>query len=214
MRIGVDLGGTKIEGVILDSVGNTLFKKRIPTPQNNYAQTLRDIKSLVDFLQGQVDEIATVGIGTPGARSELNGRMKNCNSTCLNGQDFLGDVSEILDQRVRIANDADCFTLSEAVDGAAKNDVIVLGVIIGTGVGGGYRSIERCYKALIALLANGGITHYQAFLQHLVRALLIGRMIGPVTAVNLIVLRLFCPGQGFRKIIGRAAVTTVYLRKL
>jgi len=142
MRIGVDLGGTKIEGVILDSVGNTLFKKRIPTPQNNYAQTLRDIKSLVDFLQGQVDEIATVGIGTPGARSELNGRMKNCNSTCLNGQDFLGDVSEILDQRVRIANDADCFTLSEAVDGAAKNDVIVLGVIIGTGVGGGV-SVNR-----------------------------------------------------------------------
>lgn len=142
MKIGIDLGGTKIEGILLDDAGEVLFKKRVPTPQQDYSKTLLAIKETVGFLEHQVGP-ASVGIGTPGARSESSGLMKNCNSTCLNGQPFLEDVSEILARPVRIANDADCFTLSESVDGAAKDDAVVFGVIIGTGVGGGVAVNQR-----------------------------------------------------------------------
>ncbi len=133
-RIGVDLGGTKIEGIRLEgsSVAEGL---RRPTPRDDYEATLDAIDELVRDLDG--GDGATVGIGTPGSWLAGPGRMQNCNSTWLNGRPLLTDLIARLGGRVRIANDADCFALSEASDGAAAAAGTVFGVILGTGVGGG-----------------------------------------------------------------------------
>lgn len=138
LRIGIDLGGTKIEGVVMDSASQILARRRLATPQTDYSATVRAIVGLVAALETEVGARALpVGMGTPGAISARTGRMKNCNSTCLNGQLLLEDVQAQLGARVRIANDADCLALSESHDGAAHGARSVFAVIVGTGVGGG-----------------------------------------------------------------------------
>ncbi len=137
IRIGIDLGGTKIEGIALDAAGGVLWRGRVPAPQSSYAQTLDAIAALVRRIESGLGEGGSVGVGTPGAASPVSGRMRNCNSTWLNGERLREDLSARLGREVLIANDADCFTLSEATDGAAAGAATVFGVILGTGVGGG-----------------------------------------------------------------------------
>ncbi len=137
MRIGVDLGGTKIEAVALDRQGEIAVRHRLPTPQDDYAATLDTIAGLVARIEAEVGTGCTVGVGTPGALSPATGLMKNANSTCLIGQPLDRDLARVLARPVRIANDADCFALSEATDGAGRGARSVFGVILGTGVGGG-----------------------------------------------------------------------------
>lgn len=136
MRIGIDLGGTKIEGIVLGADEVTV-RQRVPTPQDSYSGTVAALMGLVTELEAGAGRQMPVGIGTPGAISLATGRMKNCNSTCLNGQPLKDDLGAALGREVRIANDADCFALSEASDGAAAGAHSVFGVILGTGVGGG-----------------------------------------------------------------------------
>lgn len=138
MRIGIDLGGTKIEGVVLDDDGNELLRKRVATPQaEGYRAILNVVAQLVTQLEADVGKKCPVGIGTPGAISTVTGCMKNSNTVCLNGQPLLEDLQTELKRPLRIANDANCFALSEALDGAGKGYGVVFGVIMGTGVGGG-----------------------------------------------------------------------------
>lgn len=138
MRIGIDLGGTKTEGVVLDNRGKELFRQRMATPQDQgYHAILHNIAQLVTTLEDEVGQSCPVGIGTPGAISAVTGRMKNSNTICLNGQPLFEDLQKRLDRPLRIANDANCFALSEAVDGAGHGHSVVFGVIMGTGVGGG-----------------------------------------------------------------------------
>ena len=137
MRFGIDLGGTKIEIVGLDKSGAVAYQKRIATPKGDYAATLQAMSDLVLQAESQLDIMGSVGVGIPGAVSHKTGRVKNANSTWLIGQDLQGDLQTKLNRPVQIANDANCFALSEAVDGAAKNANVVLGVIIGTGCGAG-----------------------------------------------------------------------------
>jgi fructokinase len=137
MRIGIDLGGTKIEGIVIDATGKELVRHRIDAPQGNYQNTLTAISGLVDFLESRSQVTDSVGIGIPGAVSPITGLVKNANSTWLIGHPINKDLSVALDKRVYIENDANCFVVSEATDGAAKDGEIVFGVIIGTGTGGG-----------------------------------------------------------------------------
>jgi predicted NBD/HSP70 family sugar kinase len=132
LRIGVDLGGTKIEALALDAAGREVFRKRVPSPRGDYAATLQVIKSLVDEAGS-----GPVGIGIPGALSRVTGLVKNANSTWLIGRPLKQDLESALQREVRIENDANCFALSEATDGAGKGAAAVFGVILGTGVGGG-----------------------------------------------------------------------------
>lgn len=137
MRVGVDLGGTKIEAVALDGDGAVVIRRRRATPAESYGDTLQAVADLVRELETELGERASVGVATPGALSPHSGRIKNANSTQLNGERFNVDLSEALDRQVRIANDANCFALSESVDGAARGARVAFGVILGTGVGGG-----------------------------------------------------------------------------
>jgi fructokinase len=137
MRIGVDLGGTKIEGIVLDAGGEELARRRVSTPREDYEGTLEAVATLVRELEKKVGRKATVGVGTPGAISPATGLIKNANSTWLNGRALREDLEGLLEQEVRIANDANCFTLSEATDGAGAGARVVFGVIVGTGTGGG-----------------------------------------------------------------------------
>jgi fructokinase len=137
MRIGIDLGGTKIEAIALDDNGTTCFQERIATPRHDYTSTINAIKSLVNKIETEQACSATVGIGIPGAISPASGLVKNANSTWLIGQPFKQDLEQSLEREVRISNDANCFVVSEATDGAASDATIVFGVIIGTGTGGG-----------------------------------------------------------------------------
>ena len=132
LRIGIDLGGTKIEVVTLDDGGQEVFRKRVPTPRGDYPATLAAIASLVR----EAGE-GSVGIGIPGSLSRATGLVKNANSTWLIGKPLKQDIEKTLGREIRIENDANCFTLSEAVDGAGKGARVVFGVILGTGVGGG-----------------------------------------------------------------------------
>jgi fructokinase len=137
IRIGIDLGGTKIEGIALSDAGEELFRQRVATPQGDYKATLQAIAGLVQQIESGVGESGTVGIGTPGALSPASGLLRNSNSVCMNGKPVLEDLQALLQRKIRIANDANCFALSEAVDGAAKDAAVVFGVIIGTGTGAG-----------------------------------------------------------------------------
>jgi len=132
VRIGVDLGGTKIEAIALDPRGREVFRKRIATPRGDYGATISAVASLVD----EAGE-GSVGIGIPGALSHVTGLVKNANSTWLNGKPLKQDLERSLGREVRLENDANCFALSEATDGAGKGARVVFGVILGTGVGGG-----------------------------------------------------------------------------
>jgi fructokinase len=134
--LGVDLGGTKIEAQLLDAGGQTLWRQRVPTPAGNYTATLRAVVALAEAARSQAGGAVTLGIGSPGAVGR-NGRMKNCNSTCLNGQPLHADLQAALGQPVALANDADCLALSEATDGAAAGAGVVFAVILGTGTGAG-----------------------------------------------------------------------------
>lgn len=137
IRIGIDLGGTKIEGIVLSTEGRELARRRIPTPKGDYDGTLKAIATLVAELRHGLDGKATIGIGMPGAISPATGLVKNANSTWLNGRPFDRDLAAVLHQPVRLQNDANCFAVSEATDGGAAGSDVVFGVIIGTGVGGG-----------------------------------------------------------------------------
>lgn len=137
VRIGIDLGGTKIEATVMDDEGVLHGRYRIPTPANDYAATLAGITQMITRLQ-QSYNCRSVGIATPGAMSAVTGRMKNCNSTCLNGQMLARDLQARIALPLRLANDANCLALSEAIDGAASEACSVFAVIIGTGVGGGF----------------------------------------------------------------------------
>jgi len=136
LRIGIDLGGTKIEGIVLAD-GTVRERRRVPTPRDDYDATLRAVTDVVRDLERTLAEPASVGIGHPGAVSPSTGLIKNANSTWLNGRPLARDLEKALGRPVRLANDANCFALSEAVDGAAVDAGVVFGVIIGTGTGGG-----------------------------------------------------------------------------
>jgi len=137
LRMGIDLGGTKTEALVLDGEGSELARERIPTPSGDYTATLQALARLVGRLEARVGCKCRVGIGMPGAFSRASGRVKNSNSVCLNGQSLRQDLEDLLQRPLRFANDADCFTLSEATDGAARHATVVFGVILGTGTGGG-----------------------------------------------------------------------------
>ncbi|MBX3492063.1 MAG: ROK family protein [Parvibaculum sp.] len=137
MRIGIDLGGTKIEALALDTQGRELARRRIAAPQGSYDATLAAIRDLLAALESETGQTGTVGIGIPGMISPATGLVKNANSTWLIGHPFGRDLEAALARPVRLANDADCFALSEAADGAGANAASVFGVILGTGVGGG-----------------------------------------------------------------------------
>lgn len=137
MRLGVDLGGSKIEIVGLAADGRELLRRRIATPQGDYRATLTAIAGLVAEAEAELGQTGSVGIGIPGAESLRSGLIKNANSTCLIGQPLRHDLQTLLRREVRLANDANCFALSEAIDGAGRDVETVFGVILGTGVGGG-----------------------------------------------------------------------------
>jgi predicted NBD/HSP70 family sugar kinase len=137
IRFGIDLGGTKIEILALGAAGEECLRHRIATPAGDYRATIEAVATLVNEAERELGAKGTVGIATPGAISLTTGRIKNANSTCLNGQPLLDDLQRALARPVRIENDANCFALSEATDGAAAGARVVFGVILGTGVGGG-----------------------------------------------------------------------------
>jgi fructokinase len=136
-RFGIDLGGTKIELLALDAQGRETYRKRVPSPSHDYDAMVRAIAELVVAAERDLGARGSVGIGIPGALSPVTGLVKNANSTKLIGRPFKQDLERLLEREVRMMNDANCFALSEAVDGAAAGADVVFGVILGTGVGGG-----------------------------------------------------------------------------
>ncbi len=137
MRIGIDLGGTKIEVVALDDAGEERLRRRVATPRDDYAATVETVATLVEAAERETGKRGAVGVGTPGSPSPASGLIRNANSTCLNGRPLQADLSRRLGREVRIANDANCLAVSEAADGAGAGAPVVFGVILGTGVGGG-----------------------------------------------------------------------------
>lgn len=137
MRIGCDIGGTKIEAAALDETGTIRLRRRVTTPAGDYDATVAAVHGLVAALESELGTRCTVGIGIPGTLSQATGLVKNANSTCLNGRPFDRDLMTALGRELRFANDANCLALSEATDGAAAGAATVFGVILGTGVGGG-----------------------------------------------------------------------------
>lgn len=137
LRLGIDLGGTKIEGLALDLSGRALERRRIDTPRGDYDATVAAVADLVRTLEQAVGQTGTVGVGIPGTISPATDLVKNANSTWLIGRPLHHDLEDALARPVRLANDADCFALSEATDGAAAEARVVFGIILGTGVGGG-----------------------------------------------------------------------------
>jgi fructokinase len=135
-KIGIDLGGTKTEGILLDNSSHTIERKRLSTPRNNYQEIIKTICNLVNDLSKGIEDF-TVGICTPGAISKKTGLLKNSNTQCLIGKPLKEDLEKKLDKKISIENDANCFAISEATLGIAKNYSFVFGVILGTGVGGG-----------------------------------------------------------------------------
>ena len=137
MRIGVDLGGTKIEIIALDDNGAPVLRRRVPTPVGDYSGTIRTIAELVRSAQSQIGVLASVGIATPGALSPQTGLLRNSNSVVLNGKPLDRDIANALGQSVRLENDANCLAISEAIDGAGAGSRVVFAAVLGTGVGGG-----------------------------------------------------------------------------
>ena len=168
MRIGIDLGGTKIEGLALADDGRELYRRRIAAPRGNYDNTIRAVVDLVTDVERSAEAGADpgatadgtvrhrVGIGIPGAISPATGLIKNANSTWLIGKPFQRDLSHALDRPVRLANDANCFALSEATDGAGAGAAVVFGVIIGTGTGGGLIVNRRVVAGANAIAGEWG----------------------------------------------------------
>lgn len=160
IRIGIDLGGTKIEGIALDAEGNELFRKRISTHQEQgYDAIVLRIKGLHDDIAAAVNSAEhTVGIGTPGAVSLRTGLLKNSNTVCLNGRPLKSDLERVLDRRIAIQNDANCFAEAEALMGAGKGRDFVFGVIMGTGCGGGIVCKGEVVTGLQAIAGEWGHT--------------------------------------------------------
>ena len=147
LRIGIDLGGTKTEGIVMDATGAILARERRPTPQaDGYDAILSTIAMLVRDLEKRVERQCHVGIGTPGAISTRTGCLKNSNTVCLNGKPVKKDLERMLAREIRSADDANCFALSEAIDGAGEGYAVVFGVIMGTGVGGGIVFHSRLHE--------------------------------------------------------------------
>lgn len=157
LRVGVDLGGTKIEVVLLRGEREVLLRRRVATPKD-YQGTLEAVVGLVRRIDAEWDAKPTVGVGSPGAWVASRRRMKNCNSTWLNGRPLLDDLNRALDDRVRLANDANCFALSEATAGAGRDMGVVFGVILGTGVGGGIVVERRILSGANAVAGEWGHT--------------------------------------------------------
>ncbi|HEY8427803.1 MAG TPA: ROK family protein [Sandaracinaceae bacterium] len=157
LRIGIDLGGTKTEGILIDATGTVLHRVRRPTPSaHGYEAILDNVAALVAELEAAAGAPCRVGIGTPGAISSRTGRLKNSNTTCLNGKPLKEDLEARLGRPVRLANDANCFALSEARDGAACGAAVVFGVILGTGVGGGIVVHGRLIEGLQHIAGEWG----------------------------------------------------------
>lgn len=155
MRIGIDLGGTKIEGIALGDEGEILVRRRVATPPD-YPATVAAISGLVRDLEVETGERGTVGMGIPGTIVPATGLVKNANSTCLIGQPLGRDLEQSLERPVRIMNDANCFALSEAADGAAAGAEVVFGVILGTGVGGGIVVRGECLSGANLIAGEWG----------------------------------------------------------
>ena len=166
MRIGIDLGGSKIEGLVLGppvpnggpNGGNERARRRVPTPAGDYAATVAAVAGLVAALvqDSGCGKDAPVGVGIPGAVSLATGLIKNANSTCLIGKPFDRDLAAATGRKIRLANDADCFAVSEATDGAGAGHAVVFGVILGTGVGGGITVNGRLLKGRNAIAGEWG----------------------------------------------------------
>ena len=156
MRLGIDLGGSKIEALALGDDGRELIRRRVPTPQGDYPATVRAIAELADALETAVGHRLSVGVAMPGALSPATGLVKNANSTWLNDRPLDRDLAAALARPVRLANDADCFALSEATDGAGAGAEVVFGVILGTGVGGGLVVAGRLLRGPNAITGEWG----------------------------------------------------------
>ena len=137
LRMGIDLGGTKTEIIVLDERGRPAFRRRVDTPAREYRSILQTISGLVAAARRATGDDFSIGLGIPGAISPQTGLLRNSNTACLNGRPFKADLETLLERPVRIENDANCFALSEALDGAARGYEVVFGVIVGTGTGGG-----------------------------------------------------------------------------
>jgi fructokinase len=160
-RLGIDLGGTKIEGIVLSDDGKALSRERIATPQNEenstaYAEILSAIKNLIKSLEKNANTSCSIGIGTPGSISLETGLMKNSNTICLNGKPLINDLENHLQRDVRIANDANCFTLSESRNGAGQGYASVFGIIMGTGVGGGIVIQDKIHTGSMGVAGEWG----------------------------------------------------------
>jgi fructokinase len=156
MRIGVDLGGTKIEALALADDDRELLRRRVPTPRNDYQGTIDAVAELVLELEAELGERASVGIGHPGSLSPTTGLIRNANTTALNGRPLDRDLRAALARELRLCNDANCFAVSEASDGAAAGLRCVFGVIIGTGVGGGLAIDQRAWIGINAIAGEWG----------------------------------------------------------
>ena len=156
MRIGIDLGGTKIEGIAIADDGREAIRRRITAPRDDYRRTLDAVHGLVEEIERELGVQGSVGIGIPGTISPATGLIKNSNSTWLNGTRLAGDLERRLDRPLRFANDANCFALSEATDGAGHGAAIVFGVIIGTGTGGGVVVNQRVLTGANAVSGEWG----------------------------------------------------------
>ena len=156
-KIGIDLGGTKTEGILLDEKLEVIERKRLPTnQQEGYSSIVNLIKNLVDDLKQKTDDSVSIGICTPGALSKQSGVIKNSNTQCLIGKDIKNDLENILKQKISIENDANCFTLAESKLGSAKNFDMVFGVIMGTGVGGGIVIKEQIHNGRTNIAGEWG----------------------------------------------------------
>ncbi|SUX75247.1 manno(fructo)kinase [Citrobacter freundii] len=165
MRIGIDLGGTKTEVIALGDAGEQLFRHRLPTPRDDYRQTIETIAALVEMAEKATGQSGTVGMGIPGSISPYTGVVKNANSTWLNGQPFDKDLSTRLNREVRLANDANCLAVSEAVDGAAAGAQTVFAVIIGTGCGAGVALNGRAHAGGNGTAGEWGIIRCRGWMK-------------------------------------------------
>jgi fructokinase len=156
LRIGVDLGGTKTEAIALDPSGETLLRRRIRTPASDYAAIVEEIAALIRSIEAEIGQAGRVGVGVPGSISPASGCIRNANTLVLNGRPLAQDLGRALGRETRIENDANCFTLSEATDGAGEGRAVVFGVILGTGVGGGLIVHGRLLRGANALAGEWG----------------------------------------------------------
>lgn len=197
MRIGIDLGGTKTEVIALGDAGEQLYRHRLPTPRDDYRQTIETIATLVDMAEQATGQRGTVGMGIPGSISPYTGVVKNANSTWLNGQPFDKDLSARLQREVRLANDANCLAVSEAVDGAAAGAQTVFAVIIGTDAARAWHSMGGRISAAMARQASGDTIRYRGWTK---TNCVIARK-SLVIAVNKVVLKPLFQARDSRRII-------------